>query len=505
MLAVAEIHYIRYEANQKGCSYSDIAKRMNRDPRTVKKYAEMEDFNPSKVKQTRKAKVMDSVKPILDQWIKEDLTKKKKYRRTAKRMYEILKEEYGFTGSDRSVRLYVSKRKQELLEQSESAALPLESKPATAQVDFGEAPFLYQGKYVDFPYLVVSFPYSNAAYVQVMPAQNQECFLEGLKRIFHYMGRVPRVIRFDNLSPAVKTILPNGERELTETFQRFVLHYGFECEFCNPASGNEKGNVESKVKYIRNNFFLPEQTIYQLESFNESLWEKCEKDWNRPHYEKERLIAELFEEEQALFLQLPAKEFECVRYEQVTADKYGFIHLENNLYSTSPRFAKQKVLAKISYHEIAILTEEHELIIKHERLYGTKQKSMKWQPYLTLMAKRPNALKYTDFYEKMPEEWKNYFSNCTVQEKKEALQLLAVLLKEHDFEVSTQALRIASQYGHPKVESIKQVFYQLINGRGIREPIQPKKHVPDMPEAIRGVRHYDRLFESQGDVASWNK
>ena len=53
MLAVAEIHYIRYEANQKGCSYSDIAKRMNRDPRTVKKYAEMEDFNPSKVKQTQ--------------------------------------------------------------------------------------------------------------------------------------------------------------------------------------------------------------------------------------------------------------------------------------------------------------------------------------------------------------------------------------------------------------------------------------------------------------------
>src|SRR5690606_13523895 len=78
------------------------------------------------------------------------------------------------------VRLYVSKRKQELLEQSEPAALPLESKPAMAQVDFGEAPFLYQGKYVDFPYLVVSFPYSNAAYVQVMPAQNQECFLEGV-------------------------------------------------------------------------------------------------------------------------------------------------------------------------------------------------------------------------------------------------------------------------------------------------------------------------------------
>lgn len=126
---------------------------------------------------------------------------------------------------------------------------------------------------------------------------------------------------------------------------------------------------------------------------------------------------------------------------------------------------------------------------------------MKWQPYLSLMAKRPNALKYTDFYEKMPEEWKTYFSACTVQEKKDALQLLAVLLKEHEFEVSTQALRLASQYGHPKVESIKQVFYQLINGRGIREPIQPKITVPDMPVAIRGVGHYDRLLDSEGGEA----
>jgi len=67
---------------------------------------------------------------------------------------------------------------------------------------------------------------------------------------------------------------------------------------------------------------------------------------------------------------LPAKEYECVRYEEVKADKYGFIHVDHNLYSTSPRFAKQKVLAKISYNKITILTEENEVIIKHNRLYG---------------------------------------------------------------------------------------------------------------------------------------
>jgi len=67
---------------------------------------------------------------------------------------------------------------------------------------------------------------------------------------------------------------------------------------------------------------------------------------------------------------------------------------------------------------------------------------MKWQSYLNLIAKRPRALKYTGFYNQMPTEWQEYFSNCTVGEKKEALHLLAVLLKEHNFEISTNALII---------------------------------------------------------------
>jgi len=499
MLAVVEIQYIRQEANLKGRSYAEIARRMNIDPRTVKKYAEMEDFTPVKKKQKRKAPVMDPVKPILDKWIKEDLGKKKKYRRTAKRMYTMLKEQHNFKGSYRSVRRYVQERKEELLEELETAVLPLETRPATAQVDLGMAPFIYQGEYVELPFIVVSFPDSNAAYTQVLLFENTEWILEALKRIFHHMGQVPRVIRFDNLSAAVKRILPNGDRELTDIFQRFVLHYGFECEFCNVGRGNEKGNVESKINYIRNNFFLPEQRIDDLEQFNQQLLEKCEKDWERPHYRKERSIANLFEEEKNFFLQLPEKEFECVRYEEVKADKYGFIRFETNQYSTSPQFAKKKLIAKISYNEIEILTEDYISIIKHKRMYEKTQRSLKWQPYLTLMAKRPNALKYTSFYDQMPEEWRNYLSNCTTEEKKKALELLASLLKEHDFELATQALRLAGQVvEHPDIESIKQIFYQLINGRGIREKIDLKSDIPVMPEASRGVQHYNQLYKQSG-------
>lgn len=121
---------------------------------------------------------------------------------------------------------------------------------------------------------------------------------------------------------------------------------------------------------------------------------------------------------------------------------------------------------------------------------------MKWQPYLNLMAKRPLALKYTSFYEQLPTEWQTYFNSCTASEKPEALRLLATVLKEHDdFSRVTEALTIASEHGHPSVESIKQVFYQLINGRGIRADIQPKSPLPTMPKAERGLQHYDQLLK----------
>lgn len=54
------------------------------------------------------------------------------------------------------------------------------------------------------------------------------------------MGGVPRRIRFDNLSPAVKKVLPHGKRELTKRFEKFVLHYGFEYELLTKLNNIKK-------------------------------------------------------------------------------------------------------------------------------------------------------------------------------------------------------------------------------------------------------------------------
>lgn len=68
------------------------------------------------------------------------------------------------------------------------------------------------------------------------------------------------------------------------------------------------------VKYIRNNFLLPEGKIVDLDHFNQDLWSWAEEDRDRIHYEKHRLQSELFEEESGAWLALPQKDFECARY-----------------------------------------------------------------------------------------------------------------------------------------------------------------------------------------------
>ena len=68
-----------------------------------------------------------------------------------------------------------------------------------------------------------------------------------MRRIFEYIGGVPaRIRRFDNMSTAVAQVLGRYREKVTEGFIRFMLHYRFQADFANPASGNEKGNVENK-------------------------------------------------------------------------------------------------------------------------------------------------------------------------------------------------------------------------------------------------------------------
>lgn len=64
--------------------------------------------------------------------------------------------------------------------EKERQTLELIWDPGSAQVDFGEADFIYRGNKERLKYLVVPFPYSNDSYTQIFRGENAECVCEGL-------------------------------------------------------------------------------------------------------------------------------------------------------------------------------------------------------------------------------------------------------------------------------------------------------------------------------------
>ncbi|NOU64731.1 hypothetical protein GC096_11905 [Paenibacillus sp. LMG 31461] len=100
---------------------------------------------------------------------------------------------------------------------------------------------------------------------------------------------------------------------LTQLFQRFQAHFGFEVTFCKPANGHEKGNVENKVSYARRNYFVPLRSAPSLLEWNAELFQVCELDNSGEHYKKDEPICMLFEADRKAILPLPKLEFEACR------------------------------------------------------------------------------------------------------------------------------------------------------------------------------------------------
>jgi hypothetical protein len=341
--------------------------------------------------------------------------------------------------------------------------VPLKNPPGKCQIDFGEFCYLDESNSKKKAHeLVVSFPHSNAGFIQVFKSQNSECLLEGLKRIFSHIGAVPTTVRADNATTMVTEVKKDGERKLTETFQRFSLHYDFELEFCNPAKGNEKGNVENKVGYKRRNLLVPTPQILDFESFNVDLLKRCDKDNERLHYIHEKPIVELFFEDKRVMKPLPKIDFPAVKYEVKSVDKFGFIQVDTNKYLAGMDLQGQLVGVEIWYDKIVIFCDNNP-IKRHSRCYETKKTISDWRDYLPVLIRKPRATTNTKFFDQMPLLWQKHLESLKGKELKDSLILLNDIIKDGNENISNDVLEIAEESGKTDIETLKACYLFVSN------------------------------------------
>jgi len=153
--------------------------------------------------------------PVIDAILQADQTAPPKQRHTAKRIFERLKAEHGFTGGYTVVKDYVRIAKARARE----TFVPLAHPPGHAQVDFGEAIGIIGGVRQKIHVFYMDLPHSDAPFMKSYPAEMTESFLDGHVSAFAFFGKVPLSILYDNTKIAVAKICGDGKRERTRVMR----------------------------------------------------------------------------------------------------------------------------------------------------------------------------------------------------------------------------------------------------------------------------------------------
>jgi transposase len=116
---------------------------------------------------------LDGFTPILDQWLVEDQGRSRKPRHTAKRVFERLRDEHGFTGGYTIIKDYM--REQE--RRGREMFVPLAHAPGHAQADFGEAMVVIGGVEQKAHFFALDLPHSDACFIRAYQAATAEAWV----------------------------------------------------------------------------------------------------------------------------------------------------------------------------------------------------------------------------------------------------------------------------------------------------------------------------------------
>ncbi len=211
---------VRLACRHEGLSQREAARRFGIDRKSVAKMLAFSVPPGYRRSDPPKRPKLGPYTDIIDRILEEDRTVHRKQRHTAKRIFERLRDEHGFTGKPTIVKDYVRERRLRLREMF----VPLAHAPGHAQADFGEADAIIAGVEYRAHFFVMTLPHSDACFVAAYPATTTEAWLDGHNAAFAFFGGVPQSILYDNDKCLVSRILPDGTRQPASAPQSDASH-----------------------------------------------------------------------------------------------------------------------------------------------------------------------------------------------------------------------------------------------------------------------------------------
>jgi len=250
-------------------SATKLAREMNCDPRTVRKYLKMEQLKTENKK--KKKSKLDKFKNLIDEKLEDGMS----YSFIS--IYEYIKLK-GYNGKYGIVRAYTKNFKENKIRK---ATVRFETNPGLqAQVDYKEKKKMItkSGKVITFDIFLYVLGYSRIKYFQIVENKKQTTLFKAMINAFIKTGGVPAEILFDNMKTVVdRNDFRNGEVKVNKKFQQFADDMGFKVLACRPYRPQTKGKVEALAKLMNrldvfnNEFETIDELKVIVEQVNESL------------------------------------------------------------------------------------------------------------------------------------------------------------------------------------------------------------------------------------------
>ena len=248
MTLLGKIRRLRY---RDGVSISEIARRLGLSRNTVKRWLNAEAGTEPRYRRKPRPTKLTPYEGQLVRWLEADLRRPKRERRTALALFGELKA-LGYPGSYTRVSEYIRRWRAEDGRSLKAAFVPLRFELGEAfQFDWSEEALVVGGVYRKLQVAHVKLCASRAFLIVAYPSQSHEMLFDAHTRAFRVFQGIPRRGIYDNMKTVVDKVGVGKRRIVNTRFAALTTHYLFDAEFCNVASGWEKGIVEKNVQDSR--------------------------------------------------------------------------------------------------------------------------------------------------------------------------------------------------------------------------------------------------------------
>ncbi len=440
---------------------------------------------------------LDPFTGVIDQILDDDQRVLKKQRHTAKRIFERLRDEYGFDGGYTIVKDYV----REHLRQTREMFVPLSHPPGHAQCDFGEALMVIGGVQRKIHCFVLDLPHSDGCFIKAYPAETTEAFLDGHVSAFSFLGGIPQSILYDNTKLAVAKILGDGRRQCTRSFTELQSHYLFEDRFGRPGKGNDKGKVEGLVGYARRNFLVPIPSFESFDALNARLERRCLERMDATLRGHDETIGQWMERDLEALLPLLTAPYDACEKQAGRVSSLSLVRYRTNDYSVPVAYGHRDIIVR-GYVGRVVISCGSEVIAKHPRSY--ERDDFVYDPihYLPLLERKTGALDQAAPLQgwELPEEFgtlrRLLESRMGRRGKREYVQVLRLLETFSQQEVHT-AVRDAIRLGAVSFDAVKHLVLCRLEGRPPRLDLELYPYLPKIRVGTTSARDYMTLLSGR--------